>query len=79
LTAEELEVLDTRHEVVHEGHLGNERGREALMENYRRSNILANLFNRAFLTMLGWNGLYQDANDQGSELALATCDTLGNQ
>lgn len=77
LTAEELAVLDTRHEVVHEGHLGNERGREALMENYRRSNVLANLCNRAFLTMLGWNGLYQDANDPRRELALTTCDTVG--
>lgn len=71
LTPEELEILDTRHEVVHEGHLGEDRGRDALLENYRRSNVLANLFNRAFLTMLGWSGTYRDANDPRTELFLS--------
>lgn len=77
LTPAELEILDTRHEVVHEGHLGEERGREALMENYRRSNVLANLFNRAFLTILGWRGAYRDANDPRSELPLTTGNDAG--
>jgi hypothetical protein len=62
LMEEEQKVLDTRHQVVHEGHLGSELGGDALWENYRRSNILANLFNRAMLSLLDWDGDYRNAN-----------------
>lgn len=72
LTKEEADVLDTRHEVVHEGHVGSERTAEQLWDNYRRGCILANLFNRAMLTLLGWTGPYLDATDnrQKRELPL---------
>jgi hypothetical protein len=70
LTEEEIEVLETRHEVVHEGHVGSERTSEALWDNYRRSGVLANLFNRAMLTLLGWSGLYLDATEPGEQIEL---------
>jgi hypothetical protein len=63
LTEEEDEVLKRRHEVVHEGHVGSERTAESLWGNYRRSAVLANLFNRAMLKLLGWTGPYLDATD----------------
>ncbi len=65
LSEDEAEVLETRHEVVHEGHVGSERTAEALWDNYRRSGVLANLFNRAMLTLLGWTGSYLDATELG--------------
>ncbi|HTW85605.1 MAG TPA: hypothetical protein VMD91_16155 [Candidatus Sulfotelmatobacter sp.] len=72
LTTEEAEVLESRHEVVHEGHVGSERTSDALWDNYRRSGVLANLFNRAMLALLGWNGPYLDATvtDRHVELPL---------
>jgi hypothetical protein len=73
LTKEEVHVLERRHEVVHEGHVGSERTPKGLWGNYRRSAILANLFNRAMLKLLGWTGPYLDATkfDGSRELSLS--------
>lgn len=72
LTDDERTVLESRHEVIHEGHVGSERTSEALWDNYRRSGVLANLFNRAMLALLGWSGPYLDATttDEHVELPL---------
>ncbi len=61
LTEEERAVLRTRHSVVHEGHVGDDVDEATLLLNDRRSRILANLFNRAMLRLLGWSGPYRDA------------------
>jgi hypothetical protein len=61
LTEEERAVLRTRHSVVHEGHVGDDADEATLLLNDRRSRILANLFNRAMLRLLCWNGPYRDA------------------
>lgn len=61
LTREEDSVLATRHDVVHEGHVGDDADEATLLLNERRSGILANLFNRAMLRLIGWNGPYRDA------------------
>jgi hypothetical protein len=56
LTEEERAVLRTRHSVVHEGYVGDDGDEAILLLNDRRSRILANLFNRAMLRLLGWSG-----------------------
>jgi hypothetical protein len=61
LTKEEVSVLATRHDVVHEGHVGDDADEGTLLLNDRRSGILANLFNRAMLKLIGWTGPYRDA------------------
>ncbi len=72
LTREEERILASRHEVSHEGHVGDERTRDSLIANQYKSDVLCNLFNRAFLTMLGWTGKYRDATSRTrDELPLA--------
>lgn len=57
----EIDALLTRQPSVHEGHVGDEHAEGVLRRNYELSCVLANLFNRAFLTALGWEGKYLDA------------------
>lgn len=61
LSPEESEVLETRHKVVHEGFISGETDEESRWDDYWRSNVLANLFNRGMLSLLGWDGRYLDA------------------
>jgi hypothetical protein len=71
LSDEEVEILKSRHNVVHEGHLGFEHSPEALEESYRRSNVLATLFNRAMLSLLGWTGPCLDLTDYERQREIA--------
>ncbi len=70
LTDDERSVLESRHEVIHEGHVGSDRTSEALWDNYRRSGVLANLFNRAMLVLLEWSGPFLDATITGKRVEL---------
>ena len=56
LTEAERRALASRNPAVHRAHVRDERKRDDLLQNYKDSCVLVNLFNRAFLRMLGWNG-----------------------
>jgi hypothetical protein len=61
LTDLEKKALASRPYSVHESLYGDEGTASGLREKYDLSCVLINLFNRAFLSELGWRGKYRDA------------------
>jgi hypothetical protein len=87
LTRVERKVLKLRNKVVHEGTAGPELTDGDIWRNRHYSQILANLFNRALLRLLNWNGPYRDATyfrgvekslDEGAD-TLDPPDTLDDE
>ncbi len=52
-----------RNGVLHVGHTGDESEKVILERNDRAANGIANIYHRAFLRVLGFEGLYRDAHD----------------